>query len=163
MNKLNNYVVIDIETNGLYPLDGCQILAVSALKVFNNKIQDHFFSLLDVNRNLDPLVLELTGINKEDLKDAPNAEIVLPQLVEFIAENPIVCHNADFVEKFLEHELYLQKIRLFSSFHCTLLQARKFFPNQNNTLDELIKRLGLQSMRLESGYALDEMNVYQIY
>ena len=49
-------------------------------------------------------IIRLTGITDKDLKDAPYAEEVLPQLLDFLGDDPVCAQNAPFDITFLKVE-----------------------------------------------------------
>ena len=163
MKIFNDYVVIDTETSGLNPDNGDRITSISGLKVINNQIKDQFFSLLNVDVPIDPLVEEITGISNRLLKDAPSGMIVFPQFLSFIGSLPVVAHNAEFDKKFLENELRLLNLDEFLQYNDTLAIARNMFPGEKCSIDSLLEKLNLKSQTIEGFYSSDVKNTYQIY
>ena len=160
---LNDYVVIDTETTALNLDNGDRITSISRLKIISNQIQDQFFSLLNVDVLIDPMVEEITGISNRLLKDAPSGMLVFPKFLSFIGGLPVVAHNADFDKKFLENELRVLDLHDFLQYTDTLVMARKMFPGQNCSIDALLEKLNLQSLTIEGFYSSDVKNTYQIY
>lgn len=99
--RLENYVVVDIETTGFNPT-AHQIIEIAAIKVINGKPDKIFSTLVGYGGNLPDHIIELTGITTEEAKKAPDRRHVLSQFDEFIEDLPLVGHNiADFDNKFL--------------------------------------------------------------
>lgn len=98
------YVVIDIETTGLDPLqDG--IIEIAALRVEEGKISE-FHSLILHDKKLPDEVTKLTGITNELLaQEGLELPKVLEELVHFIGSLPIVGYNLHFDIDFLNHNL----------------------------------------------------------
>ncbi|NLE64966.1 MAG: hypothetical protein GX606_03505 [Elusimicrobia bacterium] len=99
------YVLLDVETTGLSPLDGDRIIEVAAVRLRRGEILDRFSSFVDPCR---PLAAQnIHGITSEMIAGAPKADEVLPKVVAFIGGACVVAHNASFDIKFLCHELSL--------------------------------------------------------
>ena len=57
----SNYFVCDIETTGM-DCECDEITEITALKYRDNKLVDTYSSLIKINQELDPFIVELTGI-----------------------------------------------------------------------------------------------------
>jgi DNA polymerase-3 subunit epsilon len=93
------YVVVDIETNGAKP-GYAQVIEIGALKVKNGKIIDKFESFVSCTY-LPDTIIELTGITPKDLKDAPSRKVALTKLRAFLGDAIFVAHNVEFDYNFL--------------------------------------------------------------
>lgn len=103
MQTLDKYIVLDLETTGLDPKTGAEIMEFGAVKVKNGAIVEEYETLIKPKNN-PPVEIEiLTGIKAEDLQDAPDLEEVRTQIVEFIEDLPIIGHNINFDLDFLRH------------------------------------------------------------
>ena len=131
IERLNDYVVIDIETTGL-DSDYCNIIELGAVKVVNGEIVKTFSSLIkptkwfysDVTDNedddfdgedddfkplssvsgyyyVDDFITRLTGITDEMLEDAPEPADILPKFKGFVGDSVIVGHNVSFDINFI--------------------------------------------------------------
>ncbi|MBP3059528.1 DNA polymerase III subunit alpha [Texas Phoenix palm phytoplasma] len=100
--KKNSYVVFDLETTGLSKnID--KIIELSAVKIENGKITDECFNqLINPEIDLSQKIIDLTGIQNDDLKNKPTIEKVFPKFLEFIEGYTLVAHNAFFDIGFLE-------------------------------------------------------------
>ena len=99
---MNSYVSLDLETTGLSPkLD--KIIEIGAVKVIDGEIVDNFSEFLSPGRKLEEKTIELTGITEEDLKGAPEAAEVIPKLLEFCGDLPLVGHRILFDYSFVKH------------------------------------------------------------
>lgn len=106
---MNSYVSLDLETTGLNPkLD--KIIEIGAVKVVDGRTVDNFASFVSPGRQLEERITELTGITGEDLKDAPLPETIIPKLLEFIGDLPLVGHRILFDYSFVKHEAVNQKL-----------------------------------------------------
>ena len=124
--RREDYVVIDVETTGLSPeRDG--IIEIGALLIRNGEEAEEFQTLVKRDSPLSADVVRLTGITDEMLaaEGIPLSEAI-NGLVAFVANRPIVCHNADFDCGFLISEAKRCGVKLFrSSCTDTLALARR--------------------------------------
>ena len=68
-----NYVVVDIETTGFSALND-EIIELSALKVEEDELVEDFSTLVNPMRYVSPFILNLTGIELNDLYNAPKIQ-----------------------------------------------------------------------------------------
>ena len=105
MNKLGKWAVIDIETNGLDPLND-SIIDVGFLEFDGTKLIREYSSLVkfpqtrDRHDNLSHFIQKLTGINKKMLKNAPTWTDVQNEVQELYGHS-LIAHNSDFEKSFL--------------------------------------------------------------
>jgi len=93
-------IVLDTETTGLdYTRE--RIVEFAAVRLENGKIKDEFQTLINPNQHIRKSSMAIHGITQEMVEDAPSEEEVLPKILEFIGEYPIVAHNAIFDYSFL--------------------------------------------------------------
>lgn len=96
------YVIIDIETTGLSHLSD-EILEIGALRVSDGKPAEEFQALIQCEKQIPNFVEELTGITGEVIKqEGRPLRLVLQELLDFLADHLLVCHNAAFDYKFLQ-------------------------------------------------------------
>lgn len=130
-NKLDlpdSFVVFDIETTGLdTSID--EIIELSAIKVVDNEVVDKFSSLIKPSQEIDPYIMELTGITNDILVNAPEIDEVLPNFMEFIQDNILIGHNVNFDINFVyDNLLKYEFIYLENNFIDTMRIARKLLP-----------------------------------
>ncbi|WP_311537620.1 type I-E CRISPR-associated endoribonuclease Cas2e [uncultured Anaerococcus sp.] len=110
----NIYVVVDIETSGLdYKTD--KIIEIGAVKT-NSKgeILDDFSYIIKQDIKLNKEIVNLTGINEEDLADGKDEKEALEELIKFIDNYKLIGYNFSFDLKFLNNSLKqngIQEIR----------------------------------------------------
>jgi len=95
------YVALDLETTGLQS-DRDAIVEIGAVKFRGDAVIGEWSSLVNPNRPLPHKIERLTGITPRELEHAPALNAVLPPLMRFIGENPIVGHNIQFDVGFLQ-------------------------------------------------------------
>lgn len=90
-----DFVVLDFETTGLSPqLD--EIIQIGAIKYQNCAPVAHYQTFVNPLREIPTKITELTGIKQEDVSLALTIEHLLPELISFIGNHPIVAHHAPF-------------------------------------------------------------------
>lgn len=97
---LDNIIFLDIETSGSDP-EKSEILEVAAIKIRNSKIE--IFNTLIKNKKEIPIeILSLcSGMCKDDFKKALDLEVANKELIDFVGNETIVCHNMESKKKFL--------------------------------------------------------------
>ena len=93
-------IVLDTETTGLdYTRE--RIIEFAAVRLENGKIKDEFQTLINPQQHIRKSSMAVHHITEEMVADAPTEEEVLPKILEFIGDYPIVAHNAIFDFSFL--------------------------------------------------------------
>src|SRR5258708_16367659 len=106
------------------------------------------------------------GVSSEFLADKPLFAQVVEEFLEFIADAPLVIHNASFDIGFINAELDrikrppIPRDRLVD----TLLLARRKHPGVSNRLDDLCSRYAIDnSCRTKHGALLDAELLAEVY
>lgn len=139
-NNSNGIVVLDFETSGMSPEQGDRAIEIGAVLIKDGKIADHFQSLMNPGMRINGFIEDFTGITNEMLRGAPAASEVMNQFFEFIADYPLVAHNAAFDQRFLDAELGRISKERYQDFGCSLLIARRVYPDApDHKLETLIR------------------------
>ncbi|GGG31925.1 DNA polymerase III subunit epsilon [Caldovatus sediminis] len=160
-------VLLDTETTGLDPAAGDRLLEVAAIELVNlvptGRVLHH---LLDPERDVPEEATRVHGFTAEMLRGKPKFADILDELLAFLAEDPIVAHNAPFDFGFLDAELGrcgrppLDRARMVD----TLELAKRRFPGLPNSLDALCRRFGIDlSQRTTHNAVLDCRLLAQVY
>lgn len=137
-------IIIDFETSGLSPDYGDRAIEVAAVRVVDGYIAERFQSLINPSIRINSFIESFTGITNAMLRRAPPPEEVFPQLTEFIADTPLVAHNASFDRKFLDAELTRIQHCRQQDMICTVRISRRVFTQApNHKLGTLAQFLGL--------------------
>lgn len=140
---MQSYVSIDLETTGLDPKTD-KITEIGAVKVKNGVIKDTFETLVNPGRKLEPRVAELTGLREEDLSKAPYIAEVLPGLLDFLEDLPLLGHSVLFDFSFLKKACVNEKLELDKQAVDTLKIARKYLADlEHRNLDFLCVHYGI--------------------
>ena len=93
-------IVLDTETTGLdYTKE--KMVEFAAVRLENGKIKDEFQTLINPEQHIRKSSIAIHGITQEMVEDAPTESEVMPKIIEFIGDYPIVAHNAIFDYSFL--------------------------------------------------------------
>ena len=119
-----SYVSIDLGTTGLNPrLD--KIIEIGAVKVKEGRLEETFSTLVNPARLLGEKISGLTGIKDEMLLAAPEIEEVMPKLLEFLEDYPLLGHSVLFDFSFLKKAAVNQRLSFERNAVDTLKIARK--------------------------------------
>lgn len=99
-----HYTVVDTETTGLDP-EKDRLIEIAAIRVRGGKEVGRFETLVKPGRKLSKKIVSITNITDEMLKDAPAPEECLPNFLEFLRDDVIVAHNANFDVDFISESL----------------------------------------------------------
>ncbi|MDY6352761.1 MAG: type I-E CRISPR-associated endoribonuclease Cas2e [Lachnospiraceae bacterium] len=89
-----NYVVLDIETTGLNAIKD-DIIEIGAVKSESGKLS-FFHQMIDIHKQIPDNISKLTGITNDMISGAMDIKSVLPDLMDFIGELPLVGYNIGF-------------------------------------------------------------------
>mgnify|MGYP004460382459 FL=1 len=93
-------IVLDTETTGLdYTRE--RMVEFAALRLENGKIKDEFQTLINPEQHIRKSSIAIHGITEEMVKDAPTEAEIMPKILEFIGDYPIVGHNVIFDFSFI--------------------------------------------------------------
>jgi DNA polymerase-3 subunit alpha (Gram-positive type) len=144
--KLTEFVIFDVETTGLSPVDGDRIIEIAAVKVKGPQVVDKFYSLVNPQRDIPAQATEINNITQEMVVSAPVAADILPEIIRFIGGACVAGHNVRFDLGFLCYELALVGRRLNDQTPAvdTLKMARELLPYlSNHKLSYLARSLGV--------------------
>lgn len=138
------FVVFDLETTGFSNIND-KITEIGAAKIRDFEIVDRFSELVNPEKDISYKVQELTGITNEMVKDKPTIEEILPKFMEFVGDDVLVAHNADFDTGFIMQKCKEQGLEYKNKKVDTLMLARIMLPNlKRYKLDKVAKEVGVQ-------------------
>ncbi|CAK0738445.1 DNA polymerase III subunit epsilon [Gammaproteobacteria bacterium] len=129
---METLVIIDFETTGLSPGQGDRATEIAAIVLQDRCIVRRYQSLMNAGVRVPPFITEFTGITNEMVRRAPPAALVMNEVADFVGDLPIVAHNASFDQKFWEAELALIRRTSKQPFACSMLAARRLYPDAPN-------------------------------
>ena len=93
-------IVLDTETTGL-DFTRERMVEFAAVRLENGKVVDEYQTLINPQQHIRKSSIAIHGITPEMVEDAPIESDVMPKILEFIGDYPIVAHNAIFDYSFL--------------------------------------------------------------
>ncbi|MCS7462510.1 ATP-dependent DNA helicase DinG [Paenibacillus doosanensis] len=97
------FAVLDFETTGSQPAD--RIIQVGLVIIQDDYIIDRYTSLVNPGIGIPSSITSLTGIDDEMVKDAPELDTVIGQMVPLLQDTVLVGHNIAFDLAFLQRAL----------------------------------------------------------
>jgi DNA polymerase-3 subunit epsilon len=160
-------IVLDTETTGLDPLRGDRLVEIGCVEIFNRMPTGQtFHRYINPERDMPAEAFAVHRLSREFLLDKPLFAHVVEEFLEFIADAPLVIHNASFDIGFINAELdrishpVIARDRLVD----TLLLARRKHPGVSNRLDDLCSRYAIDnSRRTKHGALLDAELLAEVY
>mgnify|MGYP000740063264 CR=1 FL=1 len=160
-------IIFDTETTGFDPETGDRMVEIGCVELMNRMpTGQHFHAYFNPERSMPKAAEEIHGLGDAFLAGKPLFAAEVERLLDFIADSPLIAHNADFDFKFLNHELrrcgrdeicHSRKID-------TIAIARVKHPGAKHSLDALCVRYGIdRSMRTKHGALLDAELLAQLY
>ena len=160
-------IVLDTETTGLKPADGHRVVELGCVELLNRIPTGATFHVyLNPERDMPTEAFAVHGLSSDFLKDKPRFAEVADDFIAFIADAPIVAHNASFDHGFLCHELKLisRPGIPFERVVDTLMLARRKHAAGPYSLDALCARYGIDnSRRTKHGALLDAEILAEVY
>src|SRR6476661_115078 len=99
-------IVFDTETTGLSPLGGDRMVEIGCVEIFNRiETGRHCHCYFNPERDMPNEAEAVHGLSAMFLSDKPLFGDKAEELLEFIADAPLVAHNATFDFGFLNFEL----------------------------------------------------------
>ena len=167
---MHRQIILDTETTGLSPDQGHRLIEIGCLEMINRRItQNRFHFYVNPKRTIDEGAVKVHGITEEFLKDKPTFDQIADDLFTFLNGAELIIHNAPFDIGFLNAEFArLDKSRVpitqFCSVIDTLTMARREFPGQQNTLDALCRRFGVNNRHRDlHGALIDAALLSEVY
>ncbi|NLP58730.1 exonuclease domain-containing protein [Lutibacter sp. B1] len=158
------YAILDIETTGgKYNEEG--ITEIAIYKFDGHDIVDQFVSLINPEREIQPFVVNLTGINNGMLKNAPKFFEVAKRIIEITTDCVIVAHNANFDSRILATEFRRLGYDFERKTLCTVELSKKLIPDlPSYKLGRLCRSLGIpvSSRHRAEGDAIATVQLFKL-
>lgn len=161
-------IVLDTETTGFKADEGDRLVEIGCIELVNHiPTGRHYHVYINPERSMPEEAFKVHGLSDDFLRDKPVFAAVAQDFCDFIGEDPLVIHNAQFDLGFLNAEL----ARLQGFPHIameraidTVRLARQKFPGAQVSLDALCKRLNIDnSARVKHGALLDAELLAEVY
>lgn len=158
------YAVLDIETTGgKFNEEGITEIAIH--KFDGHKVVDKFISLVNPEKEIQPFVVKLTGINSKMLQTAPKFHEVAKRIVEITEDTVIIAHNAQFDYRILRTEFRRLGYNFERKTLCTVELSQKLLPDaESYSLGKLVRSLGIavSDRHRANGDALATLKLFKL-
>lgn len=158
------YVILDIETTGgKYNEEGVTEIAIHRFD--GHRIVDQFISLINPEKEIQPFVVNLTGINNNMLRTAPKFHEVAKRIVTITQDAVIVAHNAQFDYRILRTEFRRLGYNYERKTLCTVELAKQLLPDvESYSLGKLVRSLGIpvSDRHRANGDALATLQLFKL-
>ncbi len=158
------YVILDIETTGgKYNEEGITEIAIH--KFDGHQVVDTFISLINPQREIQPFVVNLTGINSAMLRNAPKFYEVAKRIVEISEDCILVAHNAKFDYRILKTEFKRLGFEFERQTLCTVELSKTLIPGFDSySLGKLCRKLGIPmtDRHRANGDAIATVKLFQL-
>ena len=146
------YTIVDVETTGMNGWRD-RIIEIGMLRIEHNKVVDEFKSLVNPETYISPFIESFTGINSNDLQDAPVFSAIKDKVYDLLSDAVFVAHNARFDYSFLKNELKRTGISYNSKTLCTVKLSRNLFPQfRTHSLSAIIERYNFDCKNRHRAY-----------
>ncbi|WP_395045242.1 exonuclease domain-containing protein [Flavobacterium sp.] len=137
------YCILDIETTGgQFNEEG--ITEIAIYKFDGHEVVDQFISLVNPEKEIQPFVVKLTGINNAMLRYAPKFYEVAKRIIEITEDCILVAHNTSFDYRILRTEFNRLGYDFIKPTLCTVELSKKLIPDQPSySLGKLVRALGI--------------------
>ncbi len=135
------YAILDIETTG-GKLNEEGITEIAIYKYDGHKVVDQLITLINPKRNIQPFVVQLTGINSRMLRNAPKFYEIAKRIIKITEGCIIVAHNSSFDYRILKTEFRRLGFDFQRETLCTVELTKKLIPDLDSySLGKLCKTL----------------------
>ncbi|MGF1444732.1 MAG: DNA polymerase III subunit epsilon, partial [Pikeienuella sp.] len=159
-------IVLDTETTGLEP-DEHRIVEIGAVELLNALPTGRsYHQYINPERPMPAEAFQIHGLGDEFLRDKPVFAEIAAAFCSFIAEAPLVIHNAAFDMAMINAELARlgRPVLPDSRAVDTLALAKRKFPGAQVSLDALCRRFGIDNAgRVKHGALLDSELLAEVY
>lgn len=158
------YSILDIEsTGGKYNEEGITEIAIH--KFDGHQVVDKFICLVNPEREIQPFVAKLTGINNKMLRSAPKFHEVAKRIVEITEGTVLVAHNAQFDYRILRTEFRRLGYDFQRKTLCTVDLSKQLIPEaESHSLGKLARSLGIpmSDRHRANGDALATLKLFKL-
>ena len=158
------YAILDIETTGgKYNEEGITEIAIHRFD--GHSVVDKFISLVNPEKDIQPFVVNLTGINNKMLLTAPKFHEVAKRIIEITDNAVLVAHNAQFDYRILRTEFRRLGYNYERKTICTVDLSKILIPEaESHSLGKLVRSLGIpvSDRHRANGDALATLKLFKL-
>ena len=158
-------LILDTETTGL-SFDVDKIIEIGIVELKENVLtQNYFHEYINPEKDISLSAQKVHGISNEFLIDKPVFSKIAQKFLDFIKDDIIIIHNAEFDINFINKELQDCGLsRINNVIIDTIKLAKKEFPGQTVNLDSLCRKLNVNNTRQNyHGALLDATLLSKVY
>jgi DNA polymerase III subunit epsilon len=160
-------IVLDTETTGLDPKSGDRVVEIGCVELTNHMPNGiTFHKYVNPQRDMPSEAFDVHGLSEEFLSGHTIFGEIAEEFLEFIADAPLIIHNARFDISFLNAELEKIKLPVIDITRAidTVGLARRKFPGAPVNLDALCRRFEIDNTgRTKHGALLDSELLAEVY
>jgi DNA polymerase-3 subunit epsilon len=160
-------IVLDTETTGLSPAEGHRLVEIGCVEIVHQiPTGVVYHTLINPERDVPDDAYRVHGHSTAVLALERVFEVVAPEFLAFIGDDPLVIHNAEFDMRFINAELTRlgHTAITMSRVVDTLAIARRKYPGAPNNLDALCDRYRIdRTKRIKHGALLDAEILVEVY
>ena len=98
-------VVLDTETTGLNPSNGDRIVEIGCIELLNHiPTGKTYHQYINPERPMPEEAFKIHGLSNEFLSKFPVMSKTIDLFLNFIADSPLIIHNAEFDLRFINSE-----------------------------------------------------------
>lgn len=159
---INKYVALDLETTGTNPNED-RIIEIGMAKVEDGVITESYSTFINPEINIPERITQLTGISSQDTAGKPVISEVIAEIIDFIAEYPILGHNVIFDYSFIKKAAVNAGLKFEKHAVDTLKLARRMLPEvEKKSLEYLCGHFGINPGNSHRAYD-DAVSAMQLY
>lgn len=158
-------LIIDTETTGVDHFAD-RIVEIGAVEIVNLVPTGRtFHTYLNPLRDVSPGAFKVHGLSNDFLRDKPYFQEVIEDFIDFIGDDQLVAHNAEFDLRFFNAELKrIGRPELHNPVVDTLPLAREVKKGGYHNLDALCNYFGIdRTKRTKHGALLDSEILAEVY
>ena len=158
-------LILDTETTGLNFNDD-RIIEIGIVELIDNVLtRNYFHEYVNPEMTISLSAQKVHGISNEFLIEKPTFNKIAKKFLDFIKDDIIIIHNAEFDTNFINKELqHCGFSNIKNSVIDTIKIAKKEFPGQTVNLDSLCRKLDVTNTRQNfHGALLDATLLSKVY
>ena len=158
-------LILDTETTGL-SFENDKIIEIGIVELKENVLtQNYFHQYINPKKNISLSAQKIHGITNDFLINKPIFSEIAQKFLDFVKEDEIIIHNAEFDINFINKELHDCGFKdISNSIIDTDKIAKKEFPRQTVNLDSLCRKLNIINTRQKyHGALLDATLLSKVY
>ena len=160
-------IVVDTETTGLSFKDGDRVIEIGCVELIDNIASGRNLQIYlnPETKSVSEDAIKVHNLDNNFLKQQPKFRDKAEEFLNFIKNDTLVIHNAQFDVGFINNELEIcDRPKIKNEIVDTLFLARKKFGSGAASLDALCKKFNIAKEKREvHGALLDSMLLSEVY